>query len=379
MDKQVDAKQQIDVKQSKIFVNNMVESAIRIGLLFILIVWTYDIIKPFVIPVLWGAIIAVALLPLTQKLQNMLGGRRGLSATILALLGITLLVAPFVLVSGSIFDAVTHLTDVVQSGEIKIPGPTQRIADIPVVGDKLFEVWSLFSTNLEKAVTHFLPEIKTAVGAMASLVGSSLASLVMFIISLAIAAGFMTHSIACSEAIGTVAVRVVGKHGEEWTTLTAATIRSVLLGVVGVAFIQSMLVGAGMFVFGVPAAGLITLGVLILGIAQLPALIIVAPVIFYVFSTQDTTSATIFTVWVLLAGISDNFLKPMLMGRGVDVPMPVILIGAIGGMLAAGIIGLFLGAVVLAIWYELFVTWLKLDQDETPLEAAQEDLVEAKD
>ena len=351
-------------QQSKIFVNNMMESAIRIGLLFMLIVWTYDIIRPFVIPVLWGAIIAVALMPLTHKLEKAFKGRRGLAATALAIIGIALLVIPFVLVSGSIFDGVSRTIEVLQSGDVTIPGPTQKVADIPVIGDKLYEIWALFSTNLEKAVQHFLPEIKTAVGTIASVIGSSLATLMMFIISLAIAAGFMSHAEKISDAVSTIAVRVVGQNGEQWTTLTAATIRSVLLGVVGVAFIQSMLIGSAMFVFDVPAAGLITLGVLILGIAQLPALIVVLPVIFYVFSTQDTTPATIFTIWVLIAGVSDNFLKPLLMGRGVDVPMPVILIGAIGGMLTAGIIGLFLGAVVLAIWYELFIAWLKADKEQ---------------
>ncbi|MGR5331799.1 AI-2E family transporter [Photobacterium damselae] len=356
---------QMEQRQNKLFVNNMVESAIRIGLLLVLIIWTYDIVKPFIIPVLWGAIIAVALMPLTDKLQAVFKGRRGLAATVIALVCIALLIAPFVMVSGSIYDGITHTMSVLQSGDIKIPGPTQRIADIPVIGDKIYEVWSLFATNMEKAVTNFLPEIKTAVGTLASILGSSLASLVVFIIALAVAGGFMTHSHKITEAIQKVSIRTVGKNGAKWTTLTAATIRSVLLGVVGVAFIQAMIIGSAMFAFHVPMAGLLTLGVLILCIAQLPALIVVAPVIFYVYSTGDGTSTTIFTIWALAGGLADNILKPMLMGRGVDVPMPVILIGAIGGMLFSGIIGLFLGAVILAIWYELFMAWLKADAETT--------------
>lgn len=359
---------QTEADKSKRFVNNMMESAIRIGLLFILLVWTYDIIKPFIIPVLWGAILAVALMPITQKLEASLKGRRGLTATVLVLLCIALIITPLVMVSGSLVELVSHLTEVFKNGEIKIPGPTQRVADIPVIGSKLFEIWSLFSTNLEKAVTHFLPEIRVAARAMASVVGSSLSTLLMFIVSLAIAAGFMAHAEASSAALKNVAVRVVGKHGEKWTTLTAATIRSVLLGVVGVALIQAILIGAALFTFDVPAAGLIAIGVLILGIAQLPALIVVLPLIGYMFSTQDTTSATIFSIWVFIAGLSDNFLKPLLMGRGVDIPMPVILFGAIGGMLSAGVIGLFLGAVILAIWYELFLAWLKAGDEEATQE-----------
>lgn len=367
---------QTEVNQNKRFINNMIESFIRIGLLFILIAWTYDIIKPFIMLVLWGAILAVALMPITQKLETLLKGRRGLTATVLALLCITLLITPFIIVSGSIVDLFAHLTEVFKSGEIDIPGPTQRVADIPVIGSKLFEVWSLFSDNLEKAVTHFLPEIRTAGSAMASFVGSSLSTLVMFIASLAVAAGFMAHAEKASSSLKTVVVRVVGKSGEEWTTLTAATIRSVLLGVVGVALIQATLIGAALFTFSIPAAGLITVGVLILGIAQLPALIVVLPLIGYMFSTQDTTTATIFSIWVFVAGLSDNVLKPLLMGRGVDIPMPVILVGAIGGMLASGIIGLFLGAVILAIWYELFLAWLKVGEDEPTISQADDESIE---
>ncbi|KLV08689.1 AI-2E family transporter [Photobacterium ganghwense] len=346
-------------ESSSAFINNMVESAIRIGLLFVLVVWTYDIIKPFLIPVLWGAIIAVALMPVTKKLANWLNGKESLAATLLALLGVLVLIVPLILVMGSIYDGIIRLTEVFQAGEIRIPGPTDRIAAIPVIGDKLYSIWSLFSTNLEQAITNYLPQIKTAVGAFAGILGSGVITVVMSVISLLIAAAFMANAESMSKAVKTVSIRIAGPKGEQWASLIAATIRSVLLGVVGVAFIQAILIGAAFFVFGIPAAGGLTLLVFILAIAQLPALIIVLPVIIYVFSYMDTTPATIFTVWVLLAGLSDNILKPMLMGRGVEIPMPVILIGAIGGMLVSGIIGLFVGAVVLAIWYELFTHWVR--------------------
>ena len=353
---------QTEQRQSMLFVNNMVESAIRIGLLLLLLSFTYEIIKPFIIPVLWGAIIAVALLPITKKLERTLGGKRGLASALITLICIGILVIPFVMVSGSIYEGVARTTDVIQSGEIKLPGPTQKLADIPVIGEQLFSVWHLFATNMEKAIQQFLPYIKGFLATMASILGGALTSVVMFIISLAIAGGFMAHAETISSALETVAVRAVGQKAEQWASLMAATIRSVLLGVVGVAFIQAAIIGAAMFVFKVPAAGLLTLVTLILCIAQLPALLVVLPVIFYVYSTGDTTTTTLFTIWALAGGLSDNILKPMLMGRGVDVPMPVILIGAIGGMLFSGIIGLFLGAIILAIWYELFLFWVNYEE-----------------
>ncbi len=359
---------QSERNDSKLFISNMVESAIRIGLVFVLFMFTYDIIKPFILPVIWGAIIAVALMPITLKLQRMYGGRRGLAATTIALLGIALLVVPLIMVSASIFDGATHALEVLQSGEVKIPGPKASVADWPIVGDKLYSVWTLFATNIEQAIQTFMPQIKSTLTSLLGMVGGALGSVLLSILSLAIAAGFMTYSESLSSGLTTLAIRTAGDNAKSWTTLIAATIKSVLLGVVGVAAIQALLIGAGFFVFDVPAAGLLTLILMILCIAQLPALLAVLPVIAYMYMTQDTTTATLFTVWAVVGALSENLLKPMLMGRGVDVPMPVILLGAIGGMLFYGIVGLFIGAVVLAIWYELFVWWISIEQQEQQME-----------
>ncbi|WP_311567693.1 AI-2E family transporter [Photobacterium arenosum] len=350
--------------QNKVFIGNMVESAIRIGLLLVLLMFTYDIIRPFIIPVIWGAIIAVALMPLTLRIQRWYGNRRGLAATTVALLGIVLLVTPLVMISVSVYHASIQILETLQQGQVTLPGPDSRIADIPVIGDKLFDMWSMLASNLEKAIQTFLPEIKSALSALIGVLGGALGDMLIFILSLAIAAGFMTYSEKITASLKTIAVRAAGTNARHWTSLIAATIKSVLLGVVGVAAIQALLIGAGFFVFGVPAAGLLTLLLIILCIAQLPALIAVLPVIIYMYLTQDATTATLFTVWVGIGSLSDNVLKPMLMGRGVAVPMPIILIGAIGGMMYYGMTGLFLGAVILAIWYELFVFWIKLEKQE---------------
>lgn len=364
--------------ESKIFISNMVESAIRIGLIFVLFMFTYDIIRPFILPVIWGAIIAVALLPVTKRLQRAYGGRRGLAATTIALLGIALLVTPLVMVSGSIYDGATHALQVLQSGDVKIPGPKPSVADWPLVGGKLYDTWTLFSTNLEQAIQTFMPQIKSALTSLLGMMGGALGSVLLSILSLAIAAGFMTYSESLASGLTTIAIRTAGDNAKSWATLIAATIKSVLLGVVGVAAIQALLIGAGFFVFGVPAAGLLTLILMILCIAQLPALLAVLPVIGYMYMTQDSTTATLFTVWAIVGALSENLLKPMLMGRGVDTPMPIILIGAIGGMLVYGIVGLFLGAVILSIWYELFVWWLNIEKAQQKEELG-ELLEETKD
>jgi predicted PurR-regulated permease PerM len=158
-----------------------------------------------------------------------------------------------------------------------------------------------------------------------------------------------------------IASRISGpENGPQITDLCTATIRAVAQGVVGIAFIQMLLIGIGFVVMGVPGAGLLALAVLLIGIMQLPATLITVPVIVFVIATQGVSAMTIiFSVYVFVAGLADNVLKPLLLGRGVAVPMPVVLIGALGGMVTGGVIGLFIGPVMLAVGYELFWRWVK--------------------
>jgi len=150
-----------------------------------------------------------------------------------------------------------------------------------------------------------------------------------------------------------------GERAARLVALTASTVRGVLIGVVGVAAIQSVLLGIGFFAIGLPAAGLLTLVTLLLGIVQVPATLVTLPIIAYVLATEPTGPAIIFSIWTFVAGLSDNVLKPLMLGRGLEVPMPIILIGVIGGMVADGLLGLFVGPVLLAVAYVLFVEWLK--------------------
>jgi len=234
------------------------------------------------------------------------------------------------------------------------------VEEWPVVGEKLFARWSAASLDLEATLTRLSPQIEKLSVALLKRLGGSLASALMFVVSLIIAGGFMAYAESSAAIAHRFLIRVGGVQPDgEWSSLTVATVRNVLQGVVGVAFIQTALVALGLFVAGVPGAPIWSAIVLFLAIAQLPPLIILLPIMAYVFSSAGTTTAVIFMVYELVAGASDSFLKPLLMGRGLDIPMPIILIGAIGGMIAAGIVGLFAGAVVLSIWYKLFGLWLE--------------------
>jgi predicted PurR-regulated permease PerM len=342
------------------FVRNMIESFLRIGLLLILLLFTYDIIKPFTTPILWGSIIAMAAFPLVKWLQPKLGGRRGLAATLVTLFFITALVAPTWTVTEATLGGLKKLSAGLESGELRVPPPSAKVQDWPLIGERLFASWSAANQDLEKFLHTNAEQIKELSAALLKRIGGSLMGVVMFVVSLLIAGGFMTYAEACGDAAHRLFVRVGGlKPGGEWAPMTVATVRNVLQGVIGVAIIQTVLVSIGLFVAGIPGAPIWSVVVLILAVAQLPPLIILAPIMAYAFSTMDTTWAVVFTVYQIVAGASDSFLKPLMMGRGLDIPMPVILIGAIGGMIVSGIIGLFVGAVILSIWYKLFGLWLQ--------------------
>jgi predicted PurR-regulated permease PerM len=191
------------------------------------------------------------------------------------------------------------------------------------------------------------------------------AGILKFVISIIIAGVLLAQAGQGHRTAHALAARVAGQRGGELVDLAVATVRSVTQGILGVALIQSILSGLGCLVAGVPGAGLWALLVLLLAIVQLPSLLVLGPIIIYVFSTASTVTAVLFMVWSLLVGLSDNFLKPILLGRGVQVPMVVIFIGAIGGFITSGIIGLFVGATILTLGYKLFLAWLQ-DGDETP-------------
>jgi len=352
----------------KLLTKNIIEVAIKITVLSVLIVYAFQLVKPFITPVIWGIILAVAVEPLIAKIADKFGGKRTLAATMFVLSIIAILVIPTVLLAISSFDAVQTLTEQIDARTLVVPPPPANISEWPVVGEPLYNAWNLASTNLEAALRQFAPQIKSISGAALGSVGGGLAGILLVILSTCISGVFLAKAESCSVFAKKLFRRIGGEQGADMAGLSTATIRSVMLGVVGVAVIQAVLAAIGMVAVGVPAAILWTLMVLVCAVSQLPVIIILGPVAAFVFSANETTPAVIFIVWAILVSVSDSFLKPMLMGRGVDIPMLVILIGAIGGMMLSGIIGLFVGAIVLAIIYTLFMSWIEDSNDEVNTE-----------
>ncbi|UCE62880.1 MAG: AI-2E family transporter [Nitrospirota bacterium] len=362
----------------KVFQGRVLAAAIRIGLVVLFAFWSFKIFQPFIIPVVWGIVIAVAIHPLYEKLLAVLNDRHGIAGTLVVLLGLILLIVPIVLLSDTLVDGTKLLADGLKKGTLYVPPPPESIESWPVVGPHLNTIWSLASHNLEEALSQIEPLLIDLGSWLLSAGAGAGLEILQLMIAIIIAGVLLAHASRGHNTVRKIAVRVTGPRGGELANLATATIRSVAQGVLGIALIQSILAGIGFLLVGVPGAGIWAVLVLFLAVIQLPPLLIIGPIIVYVFATSDTLTAVVFMIWGIFVSVGDAFLKPLLLGRGVEIPMPVILIGAIGGVISSGIIGLFVGAVVLALSYKLFLAWLNEETELNQVDSESEKPV-AKD
>lgn len=346
------------------FIRRALEAAIRIGLVVLLVAWCFEIVKPFIVPVVWGIVIAIAVYPAYCWLERALADRRGLAAALIALLMLVVLIGPTVLLAGTLADSARKLVTSLTDGTLPIPAPPEGIGDWPIIGHPLERFWRLASVNIAAALAEIKPQV-TAFGSwMLSTVAGLSLGILQFVLAIIIAGVLLANAAGGGEAARAIATRLAGERGAEYAELAQATVRSVTRGILGVALIQSLLAGLGFLAVGLPGAGLLALICLLLAVVQVgPGLVLLGASI-YVFTEAETTPAVLFLIWNIFVALMDNVLKPMLLGRGSKVPMIVIFVGAIGGFLAEGIIGLFVGSVVLALSYTLFTAWLAEPQPD---------------
>ena len=341
--------------------SGLLEVLIRAGLIFALAALCFQIFAPFLTLMVWGLILAVTLYPMQEYVAAKMGGRQGLAATLIVILGIALIVMPTAILMSSLGDSVQRLIHDVQSDALVIPAPRESVAGWPVIGERVYALWSQAHADLPALVKSMQPKIGDLAKSALAFVASIGGGLLLFLAALIIAGILMAFGRSGSRASVAISERLAGPaRGAEFATLATATIRAVAQGVIGVAFIQAIIVGLCLLVAGVPWAGVLAMIALVLGIAQIPALIVTLPAIAYIWLLGDygNGEAILYTLLIFVAGLADNVLKPLMLGRGVDAPMPVILIGALGGMAAAGILGMFVGATLLALGYQLFMGWV---------------------
>lgn len=334
------------------------ETAIRLGVLAVVLIWCFQILQPFILPFLWAVIIAVAIHPLHERLTRVLNGRGTLAAALITAGSLVILMIPVAMLTEQLIENVATLAREVREGDLTIPPPPDSVREWPLVGNAVAKAWDLVLTNFSAALHAVQPQVKAIGLWLVNVAASAGMGLLIFVAAVVIAGILLAHSSQGHRLAYDISRRLVGERGDAFADLAEATIRSVARGVLGVALIQALLAGVGFMAAGVPGAGIWTLLCLLSAVVQLGVGPIVIPAIIYVFATSDPITAVIFLVWNILIMLVDNVLKPLLLGRGVDVPMAVIFLGAIGGMLLSGIVGLFIGAIILALGYKLFQAWL---------------------
>lgn len=340
--------------------NRAVEVSIHVGLVILLITACLLILHPFIPMVSWGIIITVAAYPGFLKLQRALSGRGVLAAVLLTLVLLAVMIVPAILLGQSLVESVQAVTTKFKAGIAIIPPPPSYIESWPIIGHPLRSLWELASRDLSEAIRSFTPQIKAAIPGMLSASAGFGMTVLQLLLSIVVSGVLLANAQSAYEVIRSLANRLFGEKGPEFQQLVGKTIRSITFGILGVALIQSVFAALGFFVAGLPGASLWSVIFLFAAVLQAGGLVFI-PAVIYVFATASTTTAVTFLIWCIVVTLLDNILKPVLLGRGVAVPLAVILLGAFGGFFAMGIIGLFIGAVVLSVGYKLFRVWLAGD------------------
>ncbi len=340
---------------------SFLDGMIRAGILLALFLLCFQVFSPFLIIMVWGLVLAIMIYPLNQKIAKRLKVKQGIAATIIVLVTYTVIGIPLVMVADASVSELQEMRKAYQNNELKINPPDPGVKEWPVIGERLFEVWTKASEDLPTFMEEHAQQLTDLTVKIFDAAGSGVGQVFLVLGALAIAGIMMGFGEMGYKAMRRVFSRIAGdEDGPKHQDLVVATTRSVATGVLGVAFFQALLFGVCFVLAGVPAPGMLAIIVLFIGIIQLPAIIVALPAIIYVWVSGDgSAGANIFyTILFVIAGLSDNVLKPLLLGRGVDVPMPVILIGALGGMFTGGFLGLFLGAILLAVGYRIFMDWV---------------------
>ena len=341
--------------------NEIIHSALQLLTLSVLIIFCFVIILPFWPIIVWAIILSITLYPLHNKITNRFKGRKWLSASLIIVFLLLLIIAPMMfLLMGSI-DEFKDLKDFFYvDGKLQIPPPMEEIKNWPLIGNKVYDFWNEASMNIQSFLTNHVDAeaLKNTVLYIFGIVSSAGKGIMILMISIIASGALLIYGKESDEVSKLFFVKLAGTHGEKMQKSIALTVRNVAKGVLGVSFIQSVLAGIGIILAGVPFATLWIMICLVLAIVQIGILPVSLGVIIYVWTTGSTLTAVLITIWMLFVGIVDNIIKPYMLGKGAPAPMLVVFIGSIGGFIVRGFIGLFTGAILLTLGYNLFINWL---------------------
>ena len=333
-----------------------------IGLLIIASLW---VLQPFLPAIIWATMVVVATWPVLRWVQAMLWNSRALAVTVMTLILLLLFMVPMALAIGTIVQNSDQIAEWTKSiADFRIPATPEWVASLPFVGDKAAAAWQQAVDSGGKELMHKLaPHAGAMVKWTTSKFGSIGLLFVQFLLTVIIAAVMYAGGESAAAAVKRFGRRLAGPRGENIVVLAGQAIRGVALGVGVTALVQSALGGIGLAIVGIPFAGLLTAMMLMLCIAQLGPALVLIPAVIWVYWSGDTGWGTFLLVWSVIVVALDNFLRPVLIKLGADLPLLLILAGVIGGLFAFGLVGIFVGPVVLAVAYTLLGEWIS-DEDE---------------
>lgn len=337
--------------------NPIYDTTIKLFILLLIIAWCLLIMYPFISIILWSLILALAIYPLHDKLVKKMGGKRKLTSFIIIFSILVIIFFPAWILIDTLSDEMKVLKQSYENGTLSIPPPTEKVKDWPIVGEKLYDGWQNAHHNLKQYIAQHQDQLADVASKLAKGILSAAGGVFQMMAALIIA-GILLVIGGAGEGIRKLLRKIAGNRGDEFADITKITVGNVVKGVLGVAVIQSALIGFGFMLAGVPYAGVWTLIVFFLAVLQIPPTLVVIPVAVYLFSAIEMLPAILWSAYLILAGLSDNILKPILLGKGAPVPMLVIFIGVVGGFMLSGFVGLFTGAIVMSIGYKLFEGWI---------------------
>ncbi|TDW20709.1 putative PurR-regulated permease PerM [Rhizobium azibense] len=334
-----------------------VSDLVRLGIIGLFAYWTMLLIAPFALIAVWSAILAVALFPMFEALARLIGNRPVIAATVIVVACLVLIIAPLALFAVNFVEAIQAFVGKLRAENFTLPAAPATVREWPIVGERIYGAWNQLAGDLAATIIKFQAPIREVMGVVVAKFASIGGGVLSFIASIILSGIFLTMSARLAMAIQVLASRIGGEKGVGFARLAGTTVRNVSRGVIGVAFLQALLCGLCFAFFGIPASGTLTFVVFVLCLMQLGPALVLVPAIVWAWFSWPALIAFAFTVVAVPIMIVDNILKPILMARGLSTPMPVILIGVIGGTLSYGLLGLFLGPVVLSVFYELLKAW----------------------
>jgi predicted PurR-regulated permease PerM len=325
-----------------------------------MIVGSLWILRPFIAAAIWAIMLVVATWPLLLAVQARFGGRRSLAVLVMTVVLLLGLVVPLALAVGAVVGNAEVIVGWATSlVSLTFPPPPGWLERFPLIGGKLIERWQEFAAHPEELSSRLAPYARSGVGWLLGLMGGIVGLMVQFLLIVAIAALLYARGEGFADFVRRFAFRLAGARGDRAVHLAGQAIRAVALGVVVTAFVQALLAGIGLALTGVPFAAVLTAATMLLCIAQLGPFLVLLPAVAWLFWDGQTAWGTVLAVWTLVVGTIDNVLRPILIRRGADLPLSLIIAGVIGGLIGFGIVGIFIGPVVLAVTYTLLVDWVR--------------------